>query len=179
VTGLGFQSLFAVVLVLGLVAALAWLLRRGGFGSLRPGSRTITVETAVPLGERRSLVIVAVEGRRLLLGMTPGQISMVTELDAVAVAPEAPAGPGGAAQSFEQLLVTRARDMFTRRQPSSGSSSQSYAAAGDSEPAEQLRALHGSRFLLARFARLARHAVGQGAHDYRLCPHTALSAQQS
>ena len=36
------------------------------------GSRAIAVETAVPLGERRSLVIVAVEGRRLLLGLTPG-----------------------------------------------------------------------------------------------------------
>jgi flagellar protein FliO/FliZ len=177
VTGLGFQSLFAVVLVLGLVAALAWLLRRGGFGSLRPGSRTITVETAVPLGERRSLVIVAVEGRRLLLGMTPGQISMVTELDAVPATPEAPASPGGAAQSFEQLLVTRARDMFTRRQPSSGS--QSYSPAGDIQPATQLRPLAGSQFLLARFARLARHAVGQGAHDYRLCPHNGLSVHQS
>ena len=28
----------------------------------------------MPLGERRSLVIVSVEGRRLLLGLTPGQI---------------------------------------------------------------------------------------------------------
>jgi flagellar biogenesis protein FliO len=44
----------------------------------------------VPLGERRSLVIVAVEGRRLLLGLTPGQISMVTEL--------------GPARGFEQRL---------------------------------------------------------------------------
>ena len=79
-TGIGFQSFFAVVIVLGLVAALAWMLRRGALGSLRSRSRAITVETAVPLGERRSLVIVSVEGRRILLGMTPGQISMVTEL---------------------------------------------------------------------------------------------------
>jgi flagellar protein FliO/FliZ len=123
VTGIGFQSFFAVLVVLGLVALLAWLLRRGTFGALRPGSRSITVETAVPLGERRSLVIVAVEGRRLLLGMTPGQISMVTELDAVAPAPP-PADPskGGTGQSFEQLLVTRARDMFSRRAPSADSS---------------------------------------------------------
>lgn len=123
-TGIGFQSFFAVLVVLGLVALLAWLLRRGTFGALRPGSRSITVETAVPLGERRSLVIVAVEGRRLLLGMTPGQISMVTELDAVApAAPSAhpPAG-GGTGQSFEQLLVTRAKDMFSRRAPSADSS---------------------------------------------------------
>jgi flagellar biogenesis protein FliO len=40
----------------------------------------VTVETAVSLGDRRSLVIVSVEGRRLLLGLTPGQIALVTEL---------------------------------------------------------------------------------------------------
>jgi flagellar biosynthetic protein FliO len=126
VTGLGIQSLFGVVVVLGLVGALAWLLRRGAFGALRGGSRAITVETAVPLGERRSLVIVAVEGRRLLLGMTPGQISMVTELDATAPTPEPPASSGGGtAQSFEQLLVSRAKDMFSRRGPSSDKSQSS------------------------------------------------------
>ena len=112
-TGIGVQSLVGVIVVLGLVVGLAWLLRRGAFGSLRPGSRSITVETAMPLGERRSLVIVSVEGRRLLLGMTPGQISMVTELDAAAPAPVET--PGGGAQSFEQLLVSRAKDLFARR----------------------------------------------------------------
>jgi flagellar protein FliO/FliZ len=78
-TGLGLQSLFAVVIVLGLVAALAWLARKGAFNKLRRGG-AVMIETAVPLGDRRQLVIVSVEGRRLLLGMTPTQISMVTEL---------------------------------------------------------------------------------------------------
>ena len=90
-TGIGFQSFFAVVIVLGLVAALAWLVRRGAFGAIRARGRAVVVETAVPLGDRRSLVIVAVEGRRLLLGMTPAQISMVAEL-------------GPAPASFEQQL---------------------------------------------------------------------------
>jgi flagellar protein FliO/FliZ len=82
--GLGLQSLMAVLVVLGLVGALAWLARRGAFNALRKGAKTVLVETAVPLGERRSLVIVSVEGRRLLLGMTPGAISMVTELSPAA-----------------------------------------------------------------------------------------------
>lgn len=80
-TGLGLQSLAAVFIVLGLVAALAWLARRGAFANLRRAG-AVTVETAVPLGERRSLVIVSVEGRRLLLGLTPSSIAMVTELAA-------------------------------------------------------------------------------------------------
>lgn len=81
-TGITLQSFVAVLVVLGLVAALAWLARRGTFAALRRAPRAVVVETAVPLGERRSLVIVAVEGRRILLGLTPGSISMVTELGA-------------------------------------------------------------------------------------------------
>ena len=80
--GISYQSFLGVLIVLGIVAGLAWLARRGAFKTLGRGNRPIVVETAVALGERRSLIIVAVEGRRILLGMTPGQISMVTELAA-------------------------------------------------------------------------------------------------
>ena len=80
------NSLLAIVIVLGLVGVLAWMARRGAFKTLQGRNRVVAVETAVPLGERRSLVVVAVEGRRLLLGLTPGQISLVTELSAVAPA---------------------------------------------------------------------------------------------
>jgi flagellar protein FliO/FliZ len=76
----GLNGLLSVVIVLALLGALVWLARRGTLGKLRGKGRPIVVETAVPIGERRSLVIVAVEGRRLLLGLTPGQVSLVTEL---------------------------------------------------------------------------------------------------
>jgi flagellar biosynthetic protein FliO len=98
----GVRGLVAVCAVLGLLALFAWLLRRGVFGSLgRRGASAITVETAVALGERRSVVIVAVEGRRLLLGLAPGQISMITELQA-----------GGAtfAGALDRATVQPARD---------------------------------------------------------------------
>lgn len=72
------QAIATVLIALGVLAALAWGLRRSA--SLRRRDLPISVETAVPLGERRSLVIVAVEGRRLLLGLTPTQVSLVTEL---------------------------------------------------------------------------------------------------
>jgi len=78
--GLTAQSWFAMLIVLALVATLAYLTRKGAFGALGRKGKAIQVETAVPLGDRRSLVIVVVEGRRLLLGLTPAQVSMVTEL---------------------------------------------------------------------------------------------------
>ena len=77
----------ATLLVLGLVAALAWLVRRGPLARLAAKGRPVSVESAIPLGDRRSLVIVSVEGRRLLLGMTQTSISLVTELQAGATEP--------------------------------------------------------------------------------------------
>jgi flagellar biosynthetic protein FliO len=83
-TASALRGLAATVFVLGLLGTLAWMLRRGTLAL--PGRKTpgaIRVETAVSLGERRSLVVVAVEGRRLLLGLTPMQVTVVTELSAV------------------------------------------------------------------------------------------------
>jgi len=74
------NTFLATLIVLALVAALAWLARRGPLARLASAGKPVAVETAIPLGERRSLVIVSVEGRRLLLGLTPTNISLVTEL---------------------------------------------------------------------------------------------------
>lgn len=76
----GGRALLVVSLVIGLLALAAWVLRRNL--PARRAGQAVTVETAMSLGDRRSLVIVAVEGRRLLLGLTPGSVSLVTELGA-------------------------------------------------------------------------------------------------
>jgi flagellar protein FliO/FliZ len=99
------RGLLAIVVVFGLLALLAWAGKRGFLGGLpRQGKSAVKVETAVPLGERRSLVIVSIEGRRLLIGLTPMQVSLVTELGAAresfddtlarSVASPSPASPG-------------------------------------------------------------------------------------
>jgi flagellar protein FliO/FliZ len=72
------RMLFGLVVVLGLLAVLGWALRRGLLARRSTGA--LGVETALALGERRSIVIVTVEGRRLLLGLAPGQVSLLTEL---------------------------------------------------------------------------------------------------
>lgn len=68
----------ALAIVLALLGGLAWLLRRGSL--LRRRSTGIGIESAVSLGERRSLVVVTIEGRRLLVGLSPNNVSLVTEL---------------------------------------------------------------------------------------------------
>jgi flagellar protein FliO/FliZ len=66
--------------VLALLAVLAWVLKRTA--ASRKAAGQMNVETALSLGERRSLVIVSVEGRRLLVGLAPNHVSLVTELGA-------------------------------------------------------------------------------------------------
>lgn len=95
VDGSMIRAVLGVFVVLGLVTLLAVLLRRGVL--TLPGQRgpkALRVETALSLGDRRSLVVVSVESRRLLLGLTSTQVTLVTELGA---APDAPA-------SFERAL---------------------------------------------------------------------------
>jgi flagellar protein FliO/FliZ len=74
------RSLLAIAVVFGLLGALAWAARRGRLGFFTRQPSHVRVEATVPLGERRSLMVVAIEGRRLLLGLTPMQVSLVTEL---------------------------------------------------------------------------------------------------
>ncbi len=72
------RTLGALAVVLALIGALAWLLRRSTLA--RRAGKGLGVEAALSLGERRSLVVVTVEGRRLLLGLAPNAVSLVTEL---------------------------------------------------------------------------------------------------
>lgn len=73
------KAIVALLAVFGLLGGFLWALRRGAFAA-KGGQSRLAVEAAVSLGERRSLVIVGVEGRRLLLGVSPAQVTLVTEL---------------------------------------------------------------------------------------------------
>jgi flagellar protein FliO/FliZ len=83
------RMLGALAVVLALLAGAAWLLRRGVLG--RRATSGLNVESMLALGERRSLAIVTVEGRRLLVGLAPNNVSLVTEL--------------GPAQSFDAAVA--------------------------------------------------------------------------
>jgi flagellar protein FliO/FliZ len=81
---IGADALRAIAALAAVMAALVgflWLLKRGTFAVGRKNNRqALAVESALSLGDRRSLVIVSVEGRRLLLGLSSGQVGLITEL---------------------------------------------------------------------------------------------------
>jgi flagellar biosynthetic protein FliO len=80
-SALMFRTFASLLFVIGLLVFFVWALRRGMFRTGAFGAKAgIVVVAAVSLGERRSVVIVAVEGRRLLLGLATGGISLLTEL---------------------------------------------------------------------------------------------------
>jgi flagellar protein FliO/FliZ len=77
-----FQTIGALAAVAAALFVFMWLLKRGTFAAWnRTGRHGLAIESALPLGERRSLVVVAVEGRRLLLGLSPTQVGLIAELD--------------------------------------------------------------------------------------------------
>jgi len=78
---LSLKAFLSLAAVLALLVVALWVLRRGVFHLPAFARRsTILVETATSLGERRSLAIVSVEGRRLLLGLTPTAVSLISDL---------------------------------------------------------------------------------------------------
>ena len=76
------RAAFSLLAVLALLGIFVWALRRGSLRLTAMAPRgAIAVETATSIGERRQLAIVRVEGRRLLVGLTPTSISLLTALE--------------------------------------------------------------------------------------------------
>lgn len=82
--GPGAGTLLSVVgyllLVLALIALASWLAKRS---RLLGQGGDIRITSSLGLGVRERLVVVEVDGRRWLLGVTPNQIHPISELDAV------------------------------------------------------------------------------------------------
>jgi flagellar protein FliO/FliZ len=70
------QVILGLLLVLAMIFAIAWLLRRFGQGTL-VGSQQMKIVSSLPLGPRERLIIVDVNGEQLLIGVAPGRISQL------------------------------------------------------------------------------------------------------
>jgi len=74
------SALLALGLVIGLILALAWLLRRLPGTGLRPIDG-VRVVAGITLGSKERAVVVDIDGRQLLLGVTPGSITLLHTLE--------------------------------------------------------------------------------------------------
>jgi len=76
------RTALGLVLILGLVFALAWAARRisGGRLGSRSGSGPIRIVAQQALGVKERLLLVEVGGRRILLGVSSGRIGRLADL---------------------------------------------------------------------------------------------------
>ena len=74
------QTLFGLLLVLALIVAMAWLMKRSqqwhGIGE-----QQFKVIAALPLGPREKVVLLQVGEQQLLLGVTPQNVNLLTALE--------------------------------------------------------------------------------------------------
>lgn len=74
------QWILALLFVLALFAIFVWLLRKSGNLTL-VGKNQLSIVTGLSIGVREKLVLVKVGEKQLLLGVTPGRIDKLLELE--------------------------------------------------------------------------------------------------
>lgn len=76
------RTALGLLLILGLVFALAWAARRisGGRLGVRSGDGPIQIVGQQALGVKERLLLVEVDGQRILLGVSPGRIARLGDL---------------------------------------------------------------------------------------------------
>lgn len=104
-----YSTLILFLLVLGLAYASSRLMGRRF--QHRPGG-ALQVRDSLPLGRDRSLLLLEVGGRLLLVGSTPQGVSLLTNLDGVSLPAEVPAAEGPV--SFGALLQAEYQKGLTR-----------------------------------------------------------------
>jgi flagellar protein FliO/FliZ len=89
------QMLLGLAVVVGLLLATLWILKR--VAAPRGAASALKVLGAAPVGPRERVVLVEVAGKVLVLGVAPGRVNALhtleaTDLPALATASEPPAG---------------------------------------------------------------------------------------
>ena len=94
------QMFFALCLVLGLIVALAWFVKR--FGLIQtPSSLSMRVLSSLSLSGKERVVLVEVGEQQFLIGVSPGRVSRLHTFDEAVVSDsERPTALPGALQSF-------------------------------------------------------------------------------
>lgn len=80
----------ALIAIIALILAAAWLVKRLGFAPKRTGVNGLKISASASLGARERVVVVDVEDARLVLGVTAGQINLLHKLPPSAPTEEIP-----------------------------------------------------------------------------------------
>lgn len=75
------QMVLPLIGVLGLMLLLLWFIKRINGGKLTASGGQMNVVDRINLTKDASLLVVVVSGKLMMLGVTPANISLITELD--------------------------------------------------------------------------------------------------
>ncbi|AID25201.1 flagellar biosynthetic protein FliO [Salmonella bongori] len=99
----------ALIGIIALILAAAWVIKRMGFSPKGNSARELKVSACASLGPRERVIIVEVENARLVLGVTASQINLLhtlppakTDTDA-----EMSVSPQADFQNMMKSLITR------------------------------------------------------------------------
>lgn len=86
----GGRVLLFLLLILGLIVALAWLVHKSRLtaGMLNRSNSGLKIVTVQPLGLKEKIAVVQVGEQQLVVGITPQQITLLTELEQPLAVPE-------------------------------------------------------------------------------------------
>lgn len=85
------QATLGLALVLGMIVAVAWVVKRLTPGSLRGTGVPLTIVASQSVGQRERVVVVEVADQWLVLGVAPGRVSALSTLPKGLLPPAAPA----------------------------------------------------------------------------------------
>ncbi|HBF51080.1 MAG TPA: flagellar biosynthetic protein FliO, partial [Massilia sp.] len=78
-TGMLMQTIFALLLVLGLLAALAWAAKRWG-PKLTGNSANLRLVGALNIGGRERIMVVEVGNQWIVVGASPGRVNALATM---------------------------------------------------------------------------------------------------
>lgn len=123
--------LIGALLVIVVIFYLAWLVprvvaKRGRIGTF--AGRRLRVEEKIPLGKDTQLVLARVDGRVLLLGVTPGGITRLGDLDPL---PDEPPAPVSEVRPFADIFREAVSESLPRGRMRDAFDKFTHAKAGD------------------------------------------------
>ncbi len=75
-----FTMIFGLLLVLGIMASIAWLLKRSGLAHISGNGIPLKVIGGVSVGTRERVIVIEVADQWIVVGVTPGRINTLATL---------------------------------------------------------------------------------------------------
>ncbi|WBA81120.1 flagellar biosynthetic protein FliO [Endozoicomonas sp. GU-1] len=101
-----FQVVMPMLMVVSLIFALAWLVKRLN-PKLPAMGKIFELLSSAPLTNQSRLTLVRVSGKDLLIGITPNQITLLKDFDAPVVERSQTKGQTDLAEQFKKLLGSK------------------------------------------------------------------------